>query len=87
MSAFVDDPTKSEFERVQNFRAYLKSIDFEGQGMGTIDQAVADWAYEKGFDPGTYMGGRRSGRKYKRSKKTRRHKAKHTKRKMTRSKK
>jgi hypothetical protein len=87
MSAFVDDPTKGEFERLNNFKAYLRSIDWESKGMGTIDQAAANWAQQMGFSPSTYMGGRRSGRNHKRSKKTRRHRAKHAKRKMTRSKK
>ena len=89
MQGFVDDPTKGESERVANFKAYLRSINWEskGKGMGTIDQTAAYWAQEKGFDPATYMGGKRSGRKHKHSKKTRRHKSKNKKRKMTRSKK
>ena len=87
MEGFVDDLTKSESERVANLKAHLRSINWETKGRGTIDQTTAYWAQEKGFDQGAYMGGKRSGRKHKHSKKTRRHKSKNKKRKMTRSKK
>ena len=63
----MDDETKSPRERVANFRKYLESINFESQGMGTIDQAVADWAREQGF-PEAAMGGRRHRKGTKRSK-------------------
>lgn len=57
--SFIDNASKSPHERVENLRKYLESIDFESQRMGTIDQAVANWAKEKGF-PEAAMGGRRS---------------------------
>jgi hypothetical protein len=77
MSAFVDDTTLSSYQRVAAFRAYLVSINFESLGQGTIDQAVANWAAEKGF-PEAAMGGRRSRRtrrsKGRKGRKTRSHK-------------
>lgn len=68
--SFVDNTSKTPRERVANYRRYLESIGFESQGMGTIDQAVANWAYQQGF-PELAMGGRRSrkgSRKVKKSK-------------------
>lgn len=86
LSNFKDDQSLSEEERIEKLKQYLGSLTYWPSRKSSI-QIVADWALEKNFSPSTYMGGRRSGRNHTRSKKTRRHKVKQAKRKMTRSKK
>jgi len=85
LSGFPDDVSLTESERIKKLKRYLYTLQLPTRK--SIDQIAADWGQEKGFDQGTYMGGKRSGRKHKHTKKTRRNKSKNKKRKMTRSKK
>jgi hypothetical protein len=72
--SYYDDPSKSPSERLNLYRRYLEST---GTDQNRITQMLADWAYAQGF-PELAMGGRRSRKGVKRSRKVKKSKGRKT---------